>query len=152
MFLHFYSFLRKFQQLLYEVNIFYYLHKVPLHEKTFWALFEPSQRLGVYWIQTLFYPSETLYGSLWKLHETISVILHIISEHSCNPTYPREIRERLDKPAEEAGGNCPWTKSLRTVHSKCVCKITQCLHRHKQSSVHHYSSQGTQRINSNYVW
>lgn len=33
---------------------------------------------------------------------------------------------------------------------KIVCKITQCLHRHEQSSVHHYSSQVTQKINSNY--
>lgn len=48
-------------------------------------------------------------------HET--VILHIISDHLCNPTNLREAREPLVKPAEEAGESFKLSLKQIIVHS-----------------------------------
>lgn len=70
----------------------------------------------------------------------------------CSPTYPRKVREPLVKAAEEGGKSfkLPLNQIMCIIHSKCIRKFAQCLHRRRQSSVHHYSSQVVQRINSNY--
>lgn len=48
---------------------------------------------------------------------TFSVILHIISDHVCSPTYPREVRESLAKPTEEAGESFKLSLNQIVVHN-----------------------------------